>query len=169
MKIDEICSLTGHRPQKLPWGFNEKDKRCKKFKKILEKVFIDIIKNGYSCILIGMALGFDMICAEIVIKLKKKYKELKLIAVLPCKNQSDRWTEEDKIRYNKILEKVDSIYCLYEKYNYKCMQERNEFMVNNSNLLLGCFNGEKGGTLNTINYAKRKNKEIIIINPNDFK
>lgn len=30
----ETCCFTGHRPQSLPWGFNENDIRCKKMKKI---------------------------------------------------------------------------------------------------------------------------------------
>lgn len=33
---------------------------------------------------------------------------------------------------------------------------------------IACFNGEKGGTLNTINFAKKNNKELFIINPNNF-
>ena len=34
-------------------------------------------------------------------------------------------------------------------------------MVDTSNRVIAVFNGEKGGTLNTINYAKRKNVEVI--------
>jgi len=43
------------------------------------------------------------------------------------------------------------------------MNKRNEYLVENSDVLLAYFNGEKGGTENTIKYAKLKNKKIIYV------
>lgn len=65
------CCFTGHRPQSLPWKFNEQDERCLKMKEQLRNEIIKAIKNGYTTFISGMALGFDMICAEIVLELKK--------------------------------------------------------------------------------------------------
>lgn len=41
-------SFTGHRIQKLPWGENEEDERCKKIKKILKEKIIEAIKQSKS-------------------------------------------------------------------------------------------------------------------------
>lgn len=41
-------------------------------------------------------------------------------------------------------------------------------MVDNSDLLIAIFNGNKSGTANCVNYAKSKNKKTIIINPFDL-
>ena len=138
-----------------------------------DKIIFDkekgLVEGCFTRIYTDKNIGFSYDSAEVVIKLKKKYKNIKLFAIIPCKNQSDRWKEEDKIRYNKILEKVDDKRILYEKYNNYCMQKRNEFMVDNSSLIIACFNEKRGGTQKTINYAKSKDKEVLIINPNDFK
>lgn len=79
------CCFTGHRPQNLPWGFNEKDKRCLKIKKQLKIEIVKAIKNGYTTFISGMALGFDIICAEMVLALKQKYSQIRLIGAIPCK------------------------------------------------------------------------------------
>lgn len=42
-------------------------------------------------------------------------------------------------------------------------QIRNEWMVNHSNRVIAVFNGESGGTKNTIEYAIRNEIEVIKI------
>ena len=37
------------------------------------------------------------------------------------------------------------------------------YMVDNSSLLLACFDGHPGGTMNTIVYAQRNDVKVIII------
>lgn len=68
-----VC-FTEHRSQKLPWGYNEEDERCVNMKKRLYLEIKKSILQGYTKFLCGMALGFDMICAEIVLQLKKDIK-----------------------------------------------------------------------------------------------
>lgn len=155
------CCFTGNRPSKLPWGYNEKDKRCDAMKKDLVEAIEQAISNGYDTFLCGMALGFDMICAETVLKLKHKYPHIKLIGVVPCKNQSEQWSKEKKQRYNNILSQLNYIRCKYEYYVYGCMQERNRFMVDNSSLVIAYSSGIAGGTLQTIDYANKQNKKVI--------
>ena len=70
--ILKTCSFTGHRSQKLPWRFDENDKRCLAMKTILKNHIEEAIQNGYDTFLSGMALGFDMICTEIVLSFKQK-------------------------------------------------------------------------------------------------
>ncbi len=160
-----LC-FTGHRSQKLPWGFNEVDERCLKMKKILCLEIEKSILQGYKTFLCGMALGFDMICAEIVLNFKKKYKDIKLVGAIPCKNQDSKWNIKQKKRYRKILNQLDTIRCIYKKYNgARCMIERNNFMVNNSSKMIALFNGIDGGTKKTIDYAKKLGLEIVIIKP----
>ncbi len=170
---DIICELnsttacfSGHRSQKLPWGFNEDDERCKIMQKTLRQEIIKAIKKGYDTFLCGMALGFDMICAETVLSLKQEYPYIKLIGALPCKNQDCKWSEKEKIRYRNLLKKLDAIRCIYENYiGAECMLERNRYMINNSSLLIALYNGKLGGTKSTIDYAKHQGLEIVIITP----
>lgn len=160
-----LC-FTGHRSQKLPWGFNENDERCKAMKKKLREQIELAIKRGYNTFITGMALGFDMICAEIVLELKKKYPNIKLIGALPCRNQDCKWPPKQQERYRNLLEKLDAIRCVNDEYTGpECMLERNRYMINNSSMVIALFNGQPGGTKKTIDYAREQGKEIVIIEP----
>lgn len=163
----KTCCFTGHRSQKLPWGFNENDIR---YKHMINELSIEIKKailDGYDTFICGMAIGFDMACAETVLLLKESYDQIKLVCAVPCKGQEKVWSVNHQKRYHKILEKADKIRCVYEKYEDGCMQERNKFMINSSSLVLALFNGKPGGTKQTIEYAKKLGKKIIIIKPEE--
>ena len=43
------------------------------------------------------------------------------------------------------------------------MMRRNRYMVDRSSLLLACFDGQTGGTMNTILYAQRSGLKVILI------
>lgn len=158
--------FTGHRSHKLPWRANEEDERCKTMKETLRCEIEKSIQRGYKTFLCGMALGFDMICAEMILDLKKQYKDIKLIGALPCRTQDIKWSIKNKERYRNILTQLDDIRCVYEEYiGVECMLERNRYMVNNSSLMIALFNGLSGGTKSAINYAKKQGLEIVIIKP----
>ncbi|MDE5977575.1 MAG: DUF1273 domain-containing protein [Turicibacter sp.] len=160
-----VC-FTGHRSQKLPWRFNEGDERCKAMKETLRVELKKAIERGYRTFHCGMALGFDMICAETILTLKKKYNDIKIIGALPCKTQDIKWSHKDRERYRELLKQLDGIRCEYDTYTGpECMLERNRFMVNNSSLMIALFNGQCGGTKSTLDYARSQGLEIIIIKP----
>lgn len=161
----KTCCFTGHRSQKLPWGFNEKNTRCMVMKEKVRAEIINAIDCGYEIFISGMAIGFDMICAEIVLELKKMYKNIKLVCAIPCKGQENLWKQDTQERYRKIVKQADKVRCVYDGYIDGCMQERNKYMINNSTLVIALFNGGAGGTMQTINYAKNLDKKIIIIEP----
>ena len=67
----KTCAFTGHRPQNLPFGFNEEDEHCISLKKVLREQIINLIENkGVTHFISGMAIGVDMYAAEIVLGLK---------------------------------------------------------------------------------------------------
>lgn len=60
-------AFTGHRPQKLPFGFDETDPRCVGFKRRLCNSIEMMILEGYTHFISGGALGMDMYAAEAVL------------------------------------------------------------------------------------------------------
>ena len=65
----KTCAFTGHRPQNLPFGFNEEDERCIDLKKTLREQIINLIENeGVTHFISGMAIGVDMYAAETLIQ-----------------------------------------------------------------------------------------------------
>ena len=161
--------FTGYRVQKLPWRNNESDKRCIEMKRVLRAEIIKAVERGYKTFLCGMALGFDIICAETVISLKQEYNDIKLIAAIPCRDQDRLWSENSRTRYRGLLEQADGIRCKFETYTYaECMRERNKYMVDNSSLLIALYSGLPGGTKFTVDYARKSGSEILIIDPEKF-
>ena len=167
LKINDVVCFTGHRSQKLPWGFNEKDERC--FITSLY-AYVEIeraIVSGKKHFISGMALGFDMMCAELVLELKKKYKDIFLECAIPCKGQELRWPSSEQNRYREIVSHADKITIISNVYTNECMHERNKYMIDNASLVIALFNGKSGGTKITIDYAKSQNKDIVIIKPKE--
>lgn len=81
----KTCAFTGHRPQRLPFGFDEEDRRCIRIKQALSKQIAHAVeKNGISKFISGMAQGIDLWAAEIVLELKEQYPQILLEAALPC-------------------------------------------------------------------------------------
>lgn len=161
----KVCCFTGHRSQKLPWKFNVEDNRYKQTRNKVKAEIEKAIERGYYHFISGMAQGFDIMCAGIVLELKKKYQNIILECAVPCKGQERKWPEKEQKRYKKIIKQADRIRCIYDYYIDGCMKERNQYMVNNSSLVIALFNGLPGGTKQTIDYAKAQELEVIIIKP----
>ena len=123
-----------------------------------------MIKRGYNAFITGMALGFDLIAAEVVLSLKEENDGLKLICAMPYdKNYFDNLSYVYKQTYDHILKCADEVVWVSEEYDKGCFQRRNEYMVDNCDICLACFNFKSGGTKNTIDYALKRNKDIIIL------
>lgn len=68
------CAFTGHRPQNLPFRFNETDERCLRLKAELRKLIVQMIEQkNVTHFISGMALGIDTYAAEIVLDLKSQF------------------------------------------------------------------------------------------------
>ncbi|MFA5450184.1 MAG: SLOG family protein [Clostridia bacterium] len=158
------CCFTGNRAYKLPWKENEKDERCLMLKAKLNIQIVGLIEQGFDYFISGMAQGIDTYLAEIVLDLKKLFPNILLECAAPCKTQAKYWEQKDIERYNKILAQADKVTYVFENYNKFCNQVRNRYMVNNSELVLAVWNGEKsGGSYMTIKYAQKAKKPIVFI------
>lgn len=167
--MEYIVCFTGHRPNKLPWGYNESLPSCIAFKKDLYDMLEKAIQNNYNYFISGLALGIDLICAETVLELKKKYPNVKLEGAIPCANQDARWNEPSKKRYAKVVNQCDYTNVLSSVYTDDCMNDRNKYMVEKSDVVIAIWNGKPSGTGNTVKFAKEKGCKIKIINPDDYR
>ena len=163
MDKEITCCFTGHRPSKLPWGQNENDPRCISMKQELASRLEGIYETGFRHFMCGMAIGCDMYFAEAVLNLRDRHPDVSLEAVIPCGTQPDRWAKPLRMRYTSLLDRCDSVKVLQIMYSRDCMMRRNKYMVDNSSLLLGCFMGIPGGTMNTIVYAERSGLKVVLI------
>jgi len=127
---------------------------------LLDRVILNLIKNGAKNFYCGMAIGFDLAAAESVLNFKKNYG-VSLFACIPCPCQSDDYSESNKRRYARILEECDGEIILAPEYFKGCMHARDRFLVDNADVLVCYLRKKKGGTYYTVNYAAKKGIKII--------
>ena len=158
-----ICSVTGHRPAGFPFP-REDNGLYREYRECLSSEVRKLILLGYTSFLTGMAEGADIDFALTVLAHKTEYSDIVLEAVLPYQFLPTKKRTVYHETRDFILERCDCRYVLSDHYYRGCMDHRNRFMVDKSDLVLAVWNGnEQGGTWNTIRYARRQKKEIHYI------
>lgn len=150
------CCFTGHRPEKLNRSETE-------IKKDLEVAILQAIDDGFVTFITGMARGVDIWAGEIVLQLRKQNPNLHLIAASPYEGFESRWSADWQKRYKNILDQADLVRFVCKGYSKACFQIRNEWMVDRSARIIAVYNGEPGGTRNTIEYAKKNGIQTVPI------
>ena len=164
------CAVTGHRPARFKWKYNENNNGCKRLKKRMRDQFIALYEKGVRRFLVGGALGVDQWAGEIILRLKEQpeYSDIELVVVLPFPDHDEQWDARSRerlaflIRHSTEHLTVGKIACR-ESYI-----QRNCYMVDHADCLLAVYDGERNlrsGTMQTVNYAKDKDKVIILIHP----
>jgi uncharacterized phage-like protein YoqJ len=152
-----IVAFSGHRNL---GGFKVPNPTYNFVKLEIEKA---IRKLNPTEIITGMAIGTDQLVAEICIQL-----DVPFISAVPHVGQELYWTDEIKDKYFNLLSYAKEIkYVSSGGFASWKMQVRNEWMVNNSDILVAVIgkSATSGGTYNCVKYAKSINKKIIYINP----
>ena len=158
---DCVIAGTGHRPSQL-FGFDPAHPGVFNLKK---KIIEELVRAKPIKVLSGMAQGFDIYLAECCLELKIPY-----IACVPFIGQEKCWPKNAQEHYHKLLNQAKEIIIVssggYAGYK---MQIRNQYLVDNANLILACFKPgtTSGGTFNCVQYTQKMKKEIIFINPDD--
>lgn len=176
--MEKTACFTGHRPNKLG-GYDLKNPVVTKLKDSLEKVIEHLItEEGITRFITGGALGTDQIAFKRVHDLKSKYPHINNILAVPFKDQSFVWSQNQKNTYNKIFQAADEVVFVdtLKKYQPKGdipvdiyhpskMSLRNNYMVDNSKIVVAVYDGSKGGTCNCVRYAHNRNRSIYTLNP----
>lgn len=147
-------AFTGHRL--IPF------EKQNELKKRLRDIIIKQYKQGMMNYFCGMAIGFDLLAAEIVLSLKESCPALNLVAVVPFRGQAEKWNTLNQARYRAVLAKADEVIVLSENYYKGCLLRRNDFMLSHVCRLISYFDGEpKGGTYYTCKKAADRHLDII--------
>ncbi len=160
---DLTCTFTGHRASKLPWGYREDDPRCRELKRRIYDAAEAVCSAGVRRYICGMAEGCDLYFCEAVLALREERPGLHLEAAIPFPGQADRWPDAQRSRYRKLLSQCDSLTVLCPEYTRDCMMERNRYMIDHAHILIACYDGRSGGTLNTLQYAGERRLQVIQI------
>lgn len=164
------AAFTGYRPQKLPFGNDLSHPDAVRLREALHKEYEKLVLKGFRYFYTGGALGSDLMAAEVILELKRQYehRELNHILCLPCLNHCAKWRQEDIVRLEKIKRCSRVVYVSEKPYFNGCMQLRNQYMVDLSAVLIAVYDGQSGGTKNTVEYARRQERKIVAIRPKGF-
>lgn len=155
------CCFTGHRPEKLPWKWNESDPRCIDLKERISAAVEAAYQAGKRHYICGMATGCDLYFCEAVIELREGHNDITVEAAIPWEGQSFSWPMPVRRRYDRLVEECDFFTLVQEQFTPDCLMKRNRYMVDSSSLLIAAYGGRPGGTMNTVLYAMRQGLEII--------
>ena len=160
------CCFSGYRPEKMPFRTNDPD-AVQALETALDRAVEHAVSQGYHTILSGMAAGFDIWAAEAVIR-ARAHHDIRLLCAVPHDHQSDRFPPSWKKRYNVCLVNSDAVRVFASNYFSGCFSVRNRFMVDSSSLLICYFDGQAGGTAQTVHYAQGSGLRIINLSPRAY-
>lgn len=158
---EPTCTFTGHRAEKLPWGYNESDPRCRRLKRTLYDTLEAVYESGFRRFICGMAEGCDLYFCEAVLALREGHSDITLEAAVPFTGQAEHWGASQRQRYDSLIARCDTVTVLQEHYSPGCMMKRNRYMVDHADLIIACYDGKSGGTLNTLRYAIGRDIQIV--------
>lgn len=148
------AAFTGHR-------FILYDK-VSQLREALREIVTEHYSMGVRNFYCGMAIGFDLLAAEVVLSVKESCPDIKLIAVIPFREQCKRFTPYNQVRYQSILGKADRAVVLNETYVNGCFFQRNDYMLSHSGYLIAYFDGQpKGGTFYTVKRARQRMMPVV--------
>ena len=144
----KACCFTGHRD--LPKG--EAERLTEKARALI----LLLIQEGFTEFRVGGAVGFDMIMAELLLRLRdEKKQEIRIISVIPFPSWRAKWSSEEIRRQNVILEKSDEVIFVRQHYCQGIYMIRNRALADGAQVCIAYCNRPKGGTAWTVRYAKQ--------------
>ena len=128
---------------------------------VIEQIRKHIVHTENITFYFGGYGDFDMICARVCNELKKEYDGIEVIYVTPY----IRLSEQKKIKEMQKNGWCDSsIYPPIESVPLKfAIATRNEWMMENADLVIAYVNRNYGGAYQSLQIAKRRKKKIINI------
>ena len=128
--------------------------------KLEEHIRILLESKEYVEFLVGRNGEFDQLASSTVRRVKRNYRDdnSALVLVLPYLSAEYEKNEEAFQEYYDEVEICQSSSAAHFK---AAMQVRNREMVDRSDLVVCYIEHNSGGAFQTVQYAKKKNKEIV--------
>ncbi len=160
---NKTVAFSGYRTSKIERTFKNSG--------IFHKIVIEIHKVIYNLyrqeecttFIVGASDGFDLIVAEFILLAKEFFPDIMLVVAVPFIDQEKNYSQYDQEVYHWVLKNADYVHLVSKEYHDRAFLDRNDYMLNNSSHLICYYNGVRGGTMYTVNRAKKQNVNIINI------
>ena len=148
----EKCSFTGHRTI----AYSHINKLEALLSRAIDFVYAEGCREFYT----GGALGFDTMAAKKLLSFRMTHSDVRLIVVVPCENQAEKWKCSDREMYEYILSKADEVIFCSETYTSDCMKKRNEFLADVCDVLIAYSGRASSGSAQTVRMAEARGKTV---------
>lgn len=132
------------------------------------EVIHKLLKEGHKTFISGGALGFDQLAAHAVIHHKiHTDNSIELWMALPFPEFERKWPAKSRVLLDNIIGCADKTFYINQgPYSAWKLFARNEWMVDHSSTIVAMYiPNMKGGTKACLDYAVKKLKRRITINP----
>lgn len=114
-------------------------------KQFIKHKLIQLIEEGLEWVLIQGQMGIELWTAEVVLELKTTFPELKLGMITPFYGHSDRWNEQNQLKYNTIQQQADYVDSVFHS-SYEGphqFKQTDRFMLDHTDLTLLIYDEEQ--------------------------
>lgn len=157
MKTQKACSFTGHRtiPQE----------HIAPLVDLLDRAIAYAYAEGCRTFFSGGAVGFDLLAARRVLLFRISHPDARLVMLLPCLGQEEKWSPVQRERYYQVLRDADEVEYLADAYDGNCMRRRNAALVSRADMLVAYVSRRSSGAGQTLHMAERKSIAIYNLYP----
>lgn len=165
------CFITGHRPARFKFKYNEDRPLCGKIKRALTDQIKARYESGVRQFWVGGAMGVDTWAGEIILDLKAQeaYKDMELFVAIPFPAHGEDFDPKQKRRYRRILKECTDSAVVCPAFRPDAYKLRDYFMVDQCSCGIAVYDNDRSirsGTGMTINYAvKKKKMPVSFIHP----
>ncbi len=152
---DKACSFTGHRHV----AAEHRDKLAPMLARAVEYAYNEGCRRFFA----GGALGFDTAAAEAVVAYRKRAKDVRLILLLPCRDQAKHWGSADRRIYLDMIDAADEVRYVAESYYDGCMRERNKLLAELCDMMIAYVGRYGSGAAQTVRFARELGKPVYNI------
>jgi uncharacterized phage-like protein YoqJ len=151
------CSFTGHRLIK--------DEHRSALPDLISRAVGYAYEKGCRTFFAGGAIGFDTEAARAVIKFRMSHRDVRLVLVLPCMDQADKWSERQRAVYEYTLSEADEVEYISERYTNVCLKERNRALADRGDIMIAYVGHSASGAAQTMRMAVALGKEVYNLYP----
>ena len=151
------CAFTGHR--------RIEQRHRGRLEELLSRAIAYAYSEGCRVFITGGALGFDTLAAKEIIRFRLSHPDIAFKMIIPCKNQSESWSDEQVGMYEYTLANADEVEFVADEYSEGCMRERNQRLADSSDLLIAYVSRTYSGAAQTVRMATAKGKLVYNLYP----
>jgi uncharacterized phage-like protein YoqJ len=136
-----------------------------KANELLRATIGELYNKGARHFRVGMAEGFDLAAAELVVELMASDSAIILEACIPWPTFDAHLNTEERVLYNNILKHATVVRYSDNAYHPTIFRHRNDMLVEGADTLVAWWNGAQSGTAYTVKRAKKLGINIINLYP----